>query len=76
VAGGAGRYAPLGVHSGLEVVPASLSRADLAVRDLARPLAEPEHVEQHQEPARAAIENALELTSVVAPQVTWLTFDL
>lgn len=48
--------------------------ADLALGDLRRPLAE--DVKQDQEPVRASVENAIELTAIVAAKLSQLPVDL
>jgi hypothetical protein len=66
--------APGGVHPSLEVGPALLGDGDVGLRELAGVFAQ--HVQQDDEVLRAAVEDAVELRSVVAAQLAQWAADL
>jgi hypothetical protein len=71
---GTRRDTPLSVHALLEVSPPLPGNLDLPLRQLAGVLAE--HVKQNEEVRRASVEDPVQLSPVVTPQLSQLAFDL
>ena len=74
MAGGAWWASPLGVHPCLEVVPALTGNPELSLRHAACVFAE--HVQEHDQIPRAAVDHPVELRPVVAAQLPQLAFEL
>jgi hypothetical protein len=65
---------PGSIHAALEVLPPILRHLDLLYRHLARVF--PTDAEKDEEVLRSTIQNAIEVSSIVASQLTKLALDL